>query len=254
MIVQIPSKRCIAATFSAKANGYQEEAYIQKQILAMLVPLVKTAGWLSLPWLDAGCGAGGMAGLLIDHKVPVRLMRTDLAYGMLRCRRSSGAVQSDIEGLPFKSGVFGGAVVASVLHWLADPSKGMGELHRILAAGGALVFAAFLQGSFAEIFSLRQERNLSVPVRLPSRDDFSALLAASGFDCRTYLSFAKQYRFASAMDALKYMSETGSTAVEGKRLSLQEIIRLCREYGERHNEPSGVPLSINVAYGLAIKK
>ncbi|HMD69067.1 MAG TPA: methyltransferase domain-containing protein [Chitinivibrionales bacterium] len=254
MIIQIPSKRRIAATFSAKANGYQEEAYIQKQILALLVPFVKTASGFSLPWLDAGCGAGGMAGLLKENKVPVRLMRTDLAYGMLRCRRSPGAVQSDIEGLPFRDGVFGGAVVASVLHWLEDPSKGMGELFRVLAAGGALVFSGFLQGSFSEIFSLRQERNLSVPVRLPSRDDFSALLAASGFDCRTYLSFEKQYRFASAMDALKYMSETGSTAVEGRRLSLREIIKLCREYENNHSEPSGVPLSINVAYGLALKK
>jgi ubiquinone/menaquinone biosynthesis C-methylase UbiE len=253
-IIKIPSKRSIAAAFSAKATAYQENAYIQQQILVMLVPLIKAAGRFDLPWIDAGCGAGNMAGLLKKNKIPIRMLRTDLAFGTLRCCQGPNAVQSDIESLPFKSGVFGGAVVASVLHWLADPSKGTGELCRVLVSGGTLVFSGFLQGSFSEIFTLRQERNLSVPVHLPTCDDFSALLAATGFECRTCSTFAKQYRFASAMDALKYMSDTGSTAVEGRRLSLREIIKLCKEYEDKYIGPSGVPLSINIAYGSAVKK
>jgi|WetSurMetagenome_2_1015567.scaffolds.fasta_scaffold00027_20 SAM-dependent methyltransferase len=254
MDILIPSKKNIAAAFSAKAAGYRENAYIQQQALSALIPFVKSAADFELPWLDAGCGAGNMMDLLRAYNVPARMVRTDLAFGTLRRSSRPAAVQSDIEALPFSNGVFGGVIAASVFHWLANPAKALGEIRRTLVASGSLVFSVFLSGSFDEIFSLRRERRLSIPVNLPSADDFSSIVLSAGFVRGSFSTFAKQYRFASAMDALKYMSDTGSTAVSGRRLSPREIIKLCRDYEDGFGDAAGVPLSINVARGLAVRE
>jgi len=103
MTTEVPTKRRIAAAFSAKAKGYRTGAFIQRQILTMLVPHVEFVGRFRAPWLDAGCGAGGLCDLLKDGNIPVHLMQTDLGRGTLRSGPRCPAVQSDIEALPFAS-------------------------------------------------------------------------------------------------------------------------------------------------------
>jgi malonyl-CoA O-methyltransferase len=258
MIIAVPSKKQIAAAFSAKARGYRSGAFIQHQILCRLVPLVETAGRFHLPWLDAGCGAGGLGVMLKKKKVQVKLVRTDLAFAMLRLARGtrmngSPAVQSDIEAMPFASCMFGGVVASSVLQWLPRQDLGLREIHRVLSPGGVMVFSVFLRGSFCQIFSLRQDRNLGIPLRLQSKDGFAGRMRASRFSCLRLATFEEEYYFPSALGVMKYLSGIGSTAVSGRRLLRKEILALCREYEERFATTRGVPLTVRVAYGIATK-
>jgi ubiquinone/menaquinone biosynthesis C-methylase UbiE len=253
MTTEVPTKRRIAAAFSAKAKGYRTGAFIQRQILTMLVPHVEFVGRFRAPWLDAGCGAGGLCDLLKDGNIPVHLMQTDLGRGTLRSGPRCPAVQSDIEALPFASRAFGGVVASSVLHWLADPAKGLAEIQRVLVPGGALVFSMFTKGSFGEVLSLRLERNRSVPVILPSAGEFEALLQTCGFRIPRLSTFSKEYYFASALDVLKYMSGTGTTAVSGRLFSPREILELCRSYEDRYGCSRGVTLSVKTILGTALK-
>jgi ubiquinone/menaquinone biosynthesis C-methylase UbiE len=258
MIFDIPSKKQIAAAFSAKARGYRSDAFIQHQILCRLVPLVETAGRFHLPWLDAGCGAGGLGAMLKKIKVHVKLVKIDLAFAMLRLARGtrmsgSPAVQSDIEAMPFASCMFGGVVASSVLQWLPRQDLGLREIHRVLSPGGALVFSVFLRGSFCQLFSLRQDRNLGIPLRLQSKEGFASRMRASRFSSLRLATFEEEYYFPSALGVMKYLSGIGSTAVSGRRLLRKEILALCCEYEERFATTRGVPLTVRVAYGTAIK-
>ncbi len=258
MIVEIPSKKQIAASLSAKANGYRSRAFIQHQILCRLVPHIETARQFGLPWLDAGCGAGGLDAMLKNKNILVNLVRTDCAFEMLRPplpeqEHRSPAVQSDIEALPFGSCSFGGVVASSVLQWLPRQDLGLQEIHRVLMLGGALVFSVFLRGSFCQIFSLREERNLGVPVHLQSRDEFTGQMQASRFFPVQVTTFEEEYYFLSALDVMKFLSGIGSTAVSGRRLLRREIVALCRHYEERFATDRGVPLTVRVACGTAIK-
>jgi malonyl-CoA O-methyltransferase len=256
MIFDIPSKKHIAAAFSAKAKGYRSAAFIQHQILCRLVPLIEASDRLDLPWLDAGCGAGDLGSLLKEKKVPVNLVRTDLAFGTLLSNSKgihrSTAVQSDIEALPFRS-MFGGVVASSVLQWLPRQDLGLREIHRALSPGGVMVFSVFLRGSFCQIFSLRQDRNLGIPLRLQSKDVFAGRMRAARFSSLRLATFEEEYYFPSALGVMKYMSGIGSTAVSGRRLLRKEILALCREYEERFATAKGVPLTVRIAYGTATK-
>ena len=258
MIFAVPSKNQIAAAFSAKAKGYRSGAFIQNQILCRLVPLVETAGLFRLPWLDAGSGAGSLGDLWKKKKVHVKLVGTDLAFAMLRLVRGtringSPAVQSDIEAMPFSSCRFGGVVAASVLQWLPRPDLGLREIHRVLSPGGVMVFSVFLKGSFCQIFSLRQDRNLGIPLRLQSKDGFAGQVRAMRFSSLRLATFEEEYYFHSAFGVMKYLSGIGSNAVSGRRLLRKEILALCRDYEERFATAQGVPLTVRIAYGTATK-
>ncbi len=253
MIAQSPPKRRIAAAFSAKARSYRAGAHIQKEILRLLVPIVVESGRFDAPWLDAGCGAGDLARLLEDKNVRLKIINADLAFGTLRLHKGISSVQSDIEALPFASGVFGGVVAASVLHWLADFSSGVGEIARVLAPGGTLVFSAFTAGSFSELSSLRQERNLAAPVLFPIPDEVLCALGISGFRVVETKTFEGKYFFNTALNALRYLSGTGSTAVRGSRLSRSGILSLCADYEARYGGANGVSLTVNAVYGAAVK-
>jgi SAM-dependent methyltransferase len=258
MSADIPSKKQIAAAFSVKASRYRSGAFIQHQILCRLVPLIETAGGFGLPWLDAGCGAGSLDGLLGNKNVSVNLIRTDFAFGVLRSphreqERRSPAVQSDIEALPFGSCLFGGVVASSVFQWLPRQDLGLREIHRVLAPGGALIFSVFLSGSFCQVFLLRQERNLGIPVHLQSRDEFVDRMRASRLSLAHVETFDEEYYFSSGLGVMKYLSGIGSTAVSGRRLLRKEVLALCDEYEEKFATARGVPLTVCVAFGTAVK-
>jgi malonyl-CoA O-methyltransferase len=254
MTSDLPSKRRIAAAFSAKANGYRTGAHIQRQILQKLVGVVEGHTRDTDMWLDAGCGAGALTELFGEKRTPPRVINADMALGVLKQHKGSCAVQSDIDALPFVDGAFSGVVAASVLHWLDDLSRGLAEIVRVLKSQGVLVFSVFTTGSFSEILSLRRERGLPVSVRIPSNSEFLTALEAVGMRPNRYQAWSDQYVFATALDTLRYLSATGTSAVTGRRLSRMEIGALCNEYEKRFGVDGGVTLSVNILYGTAFKE
>jgi malonyl-CoA O-methyltransferase len=256
MEIVLPPKKLIANTFSRSASRYCSNAFIQRRILEQCVKRMKNSGLSAGSWLDAGCGANMLGELLTPAHGASRMFRTDIALGSLKLINdqrtgSMFTVQSDLEYLPFRSGTFDGVVVASVLHWLKDVRGGLLELARILKPDGRIVFAAFLNGSFLEVCSLRERMGLSIPVRFVDDGQLRAALVECGLDLMEMSIKNERHYFQSAREVLKYLSDVGSSAVSGRRLSRLGLMEFCSEYEERFGTPRGIPLSCRFACGIA---
>jgi malonyl-CoA O-methyltransferase len=256
MDIQIPSKNLIAKTFSRKAARYCETAFIQRNIIQRLVRLMKADNLSEYPWLDAGSGVGLLGSVLKEKNAAINLFNADFALGplkKLREVRKSPVIQSDIEAMPFKTSSFGAVVVSSVFQWIATIEKAVSEINRVLIPGGVLYFSVFLEGSFSQLFSLRRKRNLTIPVRLFGLDGFSKVIQNAGFEEIKSETIHEEYYFPTGREAIKFMSEVGSSAVSGERLSRRELLALFQDYEDTYSTALGVPFTINAALGTARK-
>jgi ubiquinone/menaquinone biosynthesis C-methylase UbiE len=144
-------------------------------MLSLHVPLVKRLirtrrfdlrGMQSI--LDVGSGAGQIAQHLLEFCDPgARITCIDLSQRMLeraRKRLKSSRpcyVAADLSRLPFADGSFDGVTCGYVLEHLPDPSIGLGELSRVMRAGGRMLL-------------------------LTTEDNFSGAWTSRMWYCRTY--------------------------------------------------------------------
>ncbi|NLP02293.1 MAG: methyltransferase domain-containing protein [Fibrobacter sp.] len=254
----LPTKKKIAAAFSSKAGTYNQFASVQKELLqSVRNRIIKCQ--LAEMWVDLGCGTGILEEMLLDkdqnfHITGVDLSRNSLS--ILTGKKIPGIfpVQADIEKLPLKKGCFTGAIVCSVLQWLDTSIPVLKGISGLLTRNGKLVFSVFTDGCFKELTEIRRHFGLSVPVRLSSPDNFSEQLRESGFTLLEYEIYHCVKYFPSAMDLLRSLSSTGSTAVNGRRMSRSELQRFCRYYEDIFSTPHGIPLTYQAMIGTSVKK
>lgn len=92
--------------------------------------------------LEVGVGSGAVPGFLRACSVwPDCYVGLDLSAGMLRAADGWAPVQGDAERLPFRDGSVDLVVVRQAFHYFDHPSEVLGELARVLTAGGRLVVA-----------------------------------------------------------------------------------------------------------------
>ena len=98
--------------------------------------------------LDVGSGAGQIARHLLKYSDPqAQVTCIDLSRQMLRRARNRlkspvpDFVTADLTRLPFADGAFDCITCGYVLEHLPDPQPGLAEMARVLAKGGADVFA-----------------------------------------------------------------------------------------------------------------
>jgi len=89
--------------------------------------------------LDLGCGTGRNLPLL---PADARAVAVDpCRESLLRARRRAPAallVQARAEEMPFRNGTFDTVVIGFVLCSVTDPGQALGEVRRVLAAGGVM--------------------------------------------------------------------------------------------------------------------
>jgi SAM-dependent methyltransferase len=89
--------------------------------------------------LDIGCGEGALRSAL-PATWRARLVGVDASATMLAAHPPP-VVQADAAALPVASGGVDAAVAVDVLDHLADPTRAIGEAHRVLAPGGVFLAA-----------------------------------------------------------------------------------------------------------------
>ena len=104
--------------------------------------------------LDVGCGSGRLRPALED--LATEYVGVDIDARLLRATRDAAGtgagrslVAADAHHLPFRDASFSAVVLIRVYHRLSDPSAALGEVARVLRAGGTLVVAVVPRSSGA---------------------------------------------------------------------------------------------------------
>ncbi len=93
--------------------------------------------------IDVGCGTGALVRELVERLGPASVAAVDPSepfvaataprYPGVDVRRATA------EDLPFEDATFDAAMAQLVVHFMADPVAGLGEMRRVTRAGGAVV-------------------------------------------------------------------------------------------------------------------
>lgn len=91
--------------------------------------------------LDVGCGPGALTAALADRLGRDRVVAADPSASFVQAvREAVGAhtVAATAEQLPLSDGVFSAALAQLVVHFMADPVRGLTEMARVTNTGGLL--------------------------------------------------------------------------------------------------------------------
>lgn len=102
--------------------------------------------WLSPPpglrWVDIGCGNGAFTQQLVERCAPLAIDGVDPSEGQLAFARQRLATsvakfrQGDAMSLPYPNDTFDAAVMALVVFFIPEPSRGVAEMARVVRPGG----------------------------------------------------------------------------------------------------------------------
>ncbi len=141
-------------------------AFFEKhdRILAALYPYFRDLlAWLAEgegPVLEVGCGLGYATATLarMGRRVcAVDLTREAARLTALRLRHQGlegWAVVADGSALPFKPGVFGGAMSLGVIHHTDHPERVVAEIHRVTRRGSRALFMLYNRFSLHTLWIL----------------------------------------------------------------------------------------------------
>lgn len=114
--------------------------------------------------LDVGCGPSWFwAAAANELPEKLNLTLSDLSPGMVqeaveRCRplpfASVTGQQADATALPFEDGSFDAVIAMHMFYHLADPSKGVAEMYRVLKPGGFLAVTTNGAENMRELYAL----------------------------------------------------------------------------------------------------
>jgi SAM-dependent methyltransferase len=100
--------------------------------------------------IDVGCGPGALTRVLADRVGADHVTAVDPAEQFVAAARARvrGATvqQGTAESLPFEDGEFDAALAQLVVHFMADPVAGLGEMARVTRLGGVVAACVWDHG------------------------------------------------------------------------------------------------------------
>jgi malonyl-CoA O-methyltransferase len=151
-------RRAIARAFDRASASYDAAAALQERVRNELLGRLGELRITPKSVLDLGAGTGH-ATRALKRRYPAALtVAVDIAPGMLERSRAQSRwlrrferVRADAYTLPFRDNAFDLVFSSLMLQWCDDLDAVFGEISRVLAPGGLLLFSTFGPGTLAEL-------------------------------------------------------------------------------------------------------
>ncbi|MEK6593335.1 MAG: malonyl-ACP O-methyltransferase BioC [Pseudomonadota bacterium] len=264
-------KRQVRRSFEHAAATYDDAAVLQHEVCGRVLERLDYIKLEPATILDAGSGTGNALAGLARRYPRARIVALDIALAMLARGRSRlpkwkslltgrsplAAVCGDIEQLPLAAGSIGMVWSNLALQWVHDLQQALGEMQRVLAPGGLLMFSTFgpdtlkeLRGAYAGV-----DRHTHVN-RFIDMHDIGDMLVKAGFadpviDMETFtLTYADVRELMRDLKAIGAHNVTqGRPAGLGGKTLLGTV---ARNY-ETLRRDGRLPATFEVVYGHAWK-
>jgi len=136
--------------------------------------------------LDIGCGSGWATRLLADYASAGRVTGIDIFDEMIRVAEQQSKSYANVdfkvasaEELPFAADEFTRAFSMESLYYYENIPRALGEIHRVLQAGG--LFCAVVDLYWENEATHQWVEDLKVPVQLLKIENYRSLFQAAGF-------------------------------------------------------------------------
>jgi malonyl-CoA O-methyltransferase len=150
----LPEKRAARRAFD-RARDFESACFIHDEARARLVARLDLLRIAPNVAVDLGCATGRGASSLAARYSGARVVAVDSSFGMLRSAAAGAApavsvLGGDAEALPLRAGCAELVLANLVLPW-CRPDRLFPEAARVLADGGALLFATLGPDSLQEV-------------------------------------------------------------------------------------------------------
>lgn len=194
-------KQVISRNFSRFAKSYEHSARLQKRVAEELV--AQCEGFKGRV-LDLGAGPGIIGKISGWDVTPV-----DISLEM--CRAADGAVNADIEHLPFMDESFNNAIASLSMQWV-DMEKALPEIFRVLKPGGRFAFSTFTPNNLKDLVAafsyLDSDQHL---MEYEHAIKIFAMLKKAGFSDVIMNSQIISYVYPNMIDALRSIKNIGAS-------------------------------------------
>jgi malonyl-CoA O-methyltransferase len=149
----LPSKQASRAAFARAAATFDTACFVHDWTRARLLERLPLLRLDPAVIVDLGSATGRSAAALARQFAGARVLALDTSFAMLAAiERSSGVapIAGDAERLPLASKIVSLVLANLVLPW-CRPDVFFGELARVLAPGGALMFATLGPDTLSEV-------------------------------------------------------------------------------------------------------
>lgn len=152
----------VKRAFSAASTSYDSHAALQREIAERLLAHLEFTRIEPRRILDIGCGTGYFTGLLRRKFRKAEILALDLSPAMAASARTSfprrlpwhgrsRSLAADAVRLPLKTASFDLVCSNLAMQWVTSPEQMLGEMRRVLAPNGLMLFSTFGRRTLGEL-------------------------------------------------------------------------------------------------------
>jgi malonyl-CoA O-methyltransferase len=264
-------KRQVRRAFEQAAATYDAAAVLQHEVCGRALERLDYIRLEPAAILDAGSGTGNAFAGLSKRYPRARIVALDIASSMLARGRSRqtkwksllsrrpwpAAVCGDIEQLPLAAASVGMVWSNLALQWARDLQQALGEMHRVLAPGGVLMFSTFGPDTLKELRGayVGTDRHTHVN-RFIDMHDIGDMLVKAGFADPVMDMEVFTLTYADVRELMHDLKAIGAHNVTQGRpagLSGKSLLRSVVHNYEKLRHDGRLPASFEVIYGHAWK-
>jgi malonyl-CoA O-methyltransferase len=259
-------RRQMRKAFDRAAARYDDSAVLQKEVGHRLLERLDLLKLQPRRILDLGAGTGEALKPLIEKYPQAEIIALDIAEAMLqqakrklswwqRLRQRVSFVSAEAEQLPFADNSIDMVVSNLTLQWCDDLAQVFGELQRVIAPGGTVLFTTFGPDSLKELRAAWSYVDDEVHIHpfIDMHDIGDAMLQASLAEPVMDMEVIT-VTYDDAWQIMRDLKNIGAHNVASARprhLTGKQRINKVVEFYEDYREVGKLPVTYEIVYGHA---